>query len=283
MNTKDYISSGILEEYVLGALSDQERREVECLSSIYPEISEALHAIEDDIFVVAQETAVKPPEFLKANILSALDDEKTAEETVVSDNDARVVQMNTDAQAGSSRGWKIAAVISLLAACGAAVGLFMKGGVSEEKMTLAQSEISSLKTSIDSLQTSVILAQQENSDLKQNLSFLSNANITTVKLAAVENRDPGAEVVLYWDSESGDAMLKVNNLPVPPEDKQYQLWGLVDGQPIDMGVFDMSDINALQSMKGLKGAQIFAITLEKKGGNPTPTLEEMYVLGKVDG
>ena len=72
MNTKDYISSGILEEYVLGALSDQERREVECLSSIYPEISEALHAIEDDMFIVAQESAVKTPEFLKSKILYPL-------------------------------------------------------------------------------------------------------------------------------------------------------------------------------------------------------------------
>ena len=32
MNTKEYITSGILEEYVLGVVSDQERREIECLS-----------------------------------------------------------------------------------------------------------------------------------------------------------------------------------------------------------------------------------------------------------
>jgi hypothetical protein len=35
-------------------------------------------------------------------------------------------------------------------------------------------------------------------------------------------------------------------------------------------------------MKNTKaGSVAFAITLEKEGGNPTPTMEEMYVMGKV--
>ena len=42
MNIPDYISSGILESYALSTVSDQERREVECLSAIYPEVRQAL-------------------------------------------------------------------------------------------------------------------------------------------------------------------------------------------------------------------------------------------------
>ena len=38
MNIPEYIDSGILESYALGSVSDQERREVECLSAIYPEV-----------------------------------------------------------------------------------------------------------------------------------------------------------------------------------------------------------------------------------------------------
>ena len=38
MNVTEYIASGILESYVMGAVSDQEQREVDCLSSIYPEV-----------------------------------------------------------------------------------------------------------------------------------------------------------------------------------------------------------------------------------------------------
>jgi anti-sigma-K factor RskA len=34
-------------------------------------------------------------------------------------------------------------------------------------------------------------------------------------------------------------------------------------------------------MKNIPRAQAFAITLEKKGGNPTPTMEQMFVMGSI--
>jgi hypothetical protein len=34
-------------------------------------------------------------------------------------------------------------------------------------------------------------------------------------------------------------------------------------------------------MKVVEAAQAFAVTLEKKGGSRTPTLDQMYVLGNV--
>jgi anti-sigma-K factor RskA len=76
--------------------------------------------------------------------------------------------------------------------------------------------------------------------------------------------------------------LKVNNLPQPAADEQYQLWTIVDGSPVDMGVIDNNFQEKLLAMKAVKGSPAaFAITLEKAGGSPTPTLEEMYVMGEV--
>ena len=37
----------------------------------------------------------------------------------------------------------------------------------------------------------------------------------------------------------------------------------------------------IQSMKSVEAPQAFAITLEKIGGNVTPTMEEMYVMGTI--
>jgi hypothetical protein len=34
-------------------------------------------------------------------------------------------------------------------------------------------------------------------------------------------------------------------------------------------------------MKNIAGAQAFAITLEPKGGSQNPTMEKMYVMGKI--
>ncbi len=88
---------------------------------------------------------------------------------------------------------------------------------------------------------------------------------------------------VYWDSRSKDVYLLVNNLPKPASQKQYQLWAIVDGKPVDAGMVDLSGSqdNMLLKMRNIPEAQAFAITLEKEGGSPSPTMEAMYVLGKV--
>ena len=49
-----------------------------------------------------------------------------------------------------------------------------------------------------------------------------------------------------------------------------------------MGMIDLDFENKILAMKVPKGnIAAFAITLEKQGGSPTPTLEEMYVIGNV--
>jgi len=37
----------------------------------------------------------------------------------------------------------------------------------------------------------------------------------------------------------------------------------------------------IQKMKSFGKAEAFAITLEKEGGSPTPTMTEMYVMAKI--
>jgi hypothetical protein len=88
---------------------------------------------------------------------------------------------------------------------------------------------------------------------------------------------------VFWDSRSKDVYLLVNNLPKPSPDKQYQLWAIVDGKPVDAGMLNMEDNSGgmVHKMRNIPTAQAFAITLENKGGSKSPTMEAMYVLGKV--
>ena len=49
-----------------------------------------------------------------------------------------------------------------------------------------------------------------------------------------------------------------------------------------MGVLDNEFTKRVYAIKPPNGTvAAFAITLEKLGGSPTPTLEEMYVIGNV--
>ena len=93
---------------------------------------------------------------------------------------------------------------------------------------------------------------------------------------------PGSFANIYWDSTSKDVYLLVNNMPKPASDKQYQLWAIIDGKPVDLGVIDEKvwDKKLLVQMKNVQNAQAFAITLEPEGGSPAPR-GSMYVMGKL--
>lgn len=61
MNIKEYIDSGILEAYVLGAVTEAEEQEVLVLKKQYPEVRNALHELELDIEHIAGQMAIQPP------------------------------------------------------------------------------------------------------------------------------------------------------------------------------------------------------------------------------
>lgn len=61
MEIRTIIESGLLETYVMGIASKEEKLQVEQLSVRYPEFKEALTALELDMELLAQRMAVPPP------------------------------------------------------------------------------------------------------------------------------------------------------------------------------------------------------------------------------
>jgi anti-sigma-K factor RskA len=114
------------------------------------------------------------------------------------------------------------------------------------------------------------------------MSLMKNPLMTIVKLPGVPNSPaPSSMATVYWNSESKDVYLLINELPKPATGKQYQLWAIVDGKPVDAGIFDTDNGMSFVKLKTIPKAEAFAITLEKKGGSKTPTMDSMYVMGRV--
>jgi anti-sigma-K factor RskA len=81
---------------------------------------------------------------------------------------------------------------------------------------------------------------------------------------------------------TGEVYVDPTNLPDPAAGKQYQLWAIVDGKPVDAGMIStQKGVYKIQKMKSFGKAQAFAITLENEGGSPTPTMAEMYVIAEI--
>lgn len=61
MKVEDYIESGVLETFVMGAASDEEVKQLQYMKAAYPEVSEALQQLEEDMETIAMNMAISPP------------------------------------------------------------------------------------------------------------------------------------------------------------------------------------------------------------------------------
>jgi hypothetical protein len=123
-------------------------------------------------------------------------------------------------------------------------------------------------------------ASQRSERLENDLSVLSSPEYQTIALAGTDV-SPESAARVFWNPGAEQLYLSAGNLPAPPTDKQYQLWAIVDGKPVSAGVFDVApDAPLFQALSSqIDQASAFAITLEPRGGSPSPTLEAMYVQG----
>lgn len=249
MNVQEYISSGIVESYVLGLASEEESREFEQLCSQYPELLTARTSFELAMEKQAMENAIAPGAAVKSKIFEQIA------------GTGKLVTMQRVA-AKKTNWFKYAAAASVILLAGS---LYYNLTLYNKNKDL-QNNYNTTVAKLNDVEKDIQILQQ-------------NPNI---KMASMKGLDasPQSYATVYWDTTSHDVYLLANNLPLPASDKQYQLWAIFDGKPVDLGVFDMKKEKLLIQAKNAQGAEAFAITLEKKGGSTTPE-GTMYVMGKL--
>lgn len=141
-------------------------------------------------------------------------------------------------------------------------------------------ELEDLKVANRELLFRIEASQDAQRNTEVVLSTIAQDGTVAVSLQAADGKPQNSSVTILWNKMNEQVFLALGKLPTPPENKQYQLWAVVNGAFVDMGVFDTATTE-FQKMKTIADAQAFAITLEQKGGSLTPTLSEMYVIGNV--
>ncbi len=270
MNIKEYISSGIIEAYVLGLANEAERAEFERLVAEHPELRAAREEFELSLEASVMQGTLTPPSQLKSKIFSVIEMDGHGH------NNARAVPPAAKiVKRDFSRFLAAAAVILLLMSTALNFYFFNRYKEYNDKylsLVAAQTELASHN---QILQTRLL-------EYEKAVDMMKDPNMYIVKMPSIPNGpDTTSATTVYWDTRTKDVYLAVNNLPAPAAGQQYQLWAMVDGVPVDAGVFDMKDGAGMSKMKNIPKAQAFAITLEKKGGSPTPSLDKLYVMGKV--
>ncbi len=259
MNIEEYISSGVLESYVLGLLPETEAWDVEWNAQQYPEIRSEISKIEKALENYSAENGIQPPPDIEELVQSKITETPQLRYEVER-------QASDDSSTKEPRS-RLFILLSILGLIAFATLSFLLWQSSQEKDKIAQE----YKTLTES-------CTEENNKQNEIISILRNP---TNKIIAMQGTDkaPDAVATIYWNDIDKVAFLDAVNLPSPPQGKQYQLWAIVGDNPVDMGVFDLPDSTNLIKKEFIQNPAAFAITLEDEGGKPNPTLEEMVVIG----
>jgi anti-sigma-K factor RskA len=257
LNSKEIISSGLLELYTSGIASEAEKKQVEAWINQFPEVATELKNIELSLECYAIANAILPHSDVKQKLLLKMDAGATASVKTIA---AKPVSLNF---------WKWVAAASVVLLIGSTIlsfTLYNKFKTAQNKLKATEEQLTA--------------ATQQSENLRQDIGVVQNKYSLPVALKGMPQM-PDAVAKIFWLTNTGEVMIDASNLPDVPIGMQYQFWAIVDGQPIDGGLIITNDKGKkihLQKMKTFGKAEAFAISLEKEGGNPIPT--KVVSLGK---
>jgi anti-sigma-K factor RskA len=262
MENKEYIESGILELYVYGLLSETESEEVATMAKNNPEINVEIIAIEKAIVSLSSSFAPFHSVEIYEKIKSRLEL-----------NPTKVIEMEPTRNWAQYIGW--AAAILLL------VGI----GFQYNQLEQTNNQIVNATTEKVKIEQELSQLQLKNKASETSLAIVRDAKNTVVALGG-QAVAPESYAKVYWNKETEVVYIDAAGLPEPPKGMVYQIWSLkLQPQLTPTSIGLLSDFTTNKSkifaVDKTGDAEAFGITLEPAGGSLSPTMEQLYTLGKV--
>jgi len=283
-NLKAYIESGVLELYVLGDLSPEETLQVEEMASQNPEVRDEIAAIEQAMEQYAMQNAVEPSADIETRLfeklgLSEVEENLNVQSEPLYTEEPKIIRLDgSDAKVRTLR-YALVACIALLVVSTAA--LF----ITYNKLNAAHDQIASLNLDKQKFAGVVSKLEFENQGLDNMAAMADSKEWATIRMAG-QAFSPASKMKVYWNKKDKSVLINYVAMDLPKTDAehQYQLWALVNGKPVSLGVFgktDSTNNEALVKMQTIQEAQAFAVTLEPMGGSINPTMDKLTVMGGV--
>lgn len=263
METKTYIESGILELYVYGLLSETENEEVSQMAKKHKEINDEIISIEKAIVNIS--TSFSP--FLSVENFAKIKAKLEIKHRTT------VVKMKPKNNWLQYTGWA------------AAVLLFVGIGYQYNQQNEINSQIVNIENEKSKLQESIYTIEIQKKQTESALAIVRDNKNTVINLDG-QAVAPKAFAKVYWNKETQIVYIDAVGLPEPPKGKVYQVWSLKLSPtltPTSIGLLEnfTADNHKIFAVSNTSGAEGFGITLEPAGGSASPTMEQLYALGKV--
>ncbi len=271
MDIKNYIESGIIESYILGLTTAEETAEVEALSKQHNEIKRAILDFEILFEKQVNDSSVQPDARIKSNLNKILfsDDALTDNTKIFQSEKTHATPVRN---INTARLIAAASIVLLVISTGLNFYFYSAFKSSANKYEALLSERNTLQANNAAYKTKL-------AEINQSLEMMDDPHMVKIQMNGIKGKEENAATV-YWDTRTKEVYLLPAKMDSVPEGMQYQLWAIVDGQPVDAGMVG-NDCAGLCKMKVIGHAEAFAITLEKAGGSKKPTLSDMFVMGKV--
>ncbi|WKL49181.1 anti-sigma factor [Flavobacterium pectinovorum] len=262
MEAQEYIESGILELYVYGLLTETENLEIAEMAKKNPEVEQEILEIERAIIALSSSFS---PFHSVANF------EKIKARLEL--KHGKVVDMKPASNWSQYVGWA-AAVLMLL-------GL----GYQTLELTKTKEAIATVGNEKNKIQREFAYLDQQNKETEKNLTIVRDIKNTGVTLGG-QTVSPTSFAKVYWNKDTKTTYIDAAGLPKPPKGMVYQVWSLKLSPvltPTSIGLLDNFEENdqKIFAVEQTDSAEAFGITLEPAGGSATPTMEQLYTLGKV--
>lgn len=265
MNIEEYISSGILEAYALGELSESERAVVERNLLQYPALQKELALIEAAQENLLMKAAVQPNASVKTKLFTSID---------ASNPEGKIVALKPEPTDLSF--WKFAAAAAVTIALVSSYLAFNYWN----KWKTTQNSLSELIAQNQRVAQDYNSVNKRLNEIEKDLNIINNPAFNRVVMKGTPNA-PGSLASVYWNEKTKEVYLSIQDMKKLASENQYQLWAIIDGKPVDAGVFDGNFAGLLKMKKIQPGAKTFAVTIEPRGGKASPTMETMQVIGNV--
>ncbi len=299
MDTEIYISSGILELYCAGALSEAEMREVERMASQFAAVKKEIQAIELALWSFNEHIFAGPHDQLKTELIAgiklnspntiiektyetalnkAVEPEVTIVETPTVSPAAKEIIPEQAIQSTESKKKKISIgiflviILPIILAFGA-FGLWNNWDALLQELSAAKKTAANAEKS----------RAQIDSNLKatsQTLDTLRNPDLVKITLSGMKF-SPAAKAVIYWNKNNNQILLDPVLIPLEDKDHCYQLWAMNKGETLSLGTFSATNKNKqMLPMKAVDKASVFIISLEPKNGSAIPNIAQLCLMSK---
>ena len=299
MDTEIYISSGILELYCAGALSEAEMREVERMASQFAAVKKEIQAIELALWSFNDHIFAGPHDQLKTELIAGIKlnspnniTEKTHETAlnnavepevnivaipIVSPAIKEIIPEQTIQNTESKKkkislGVFLVIILPIILAFGA-FGLWNNWDGLLKELTVAKKMAAIAEKS----------RAQIDSNLKatsQTLDTLRNPDLIKITLSGMKF-SPAAKAVIYWNKNTNQILLDPVLIPLEDKDHCYQLWAMNKGETLSLGTFSATNKNKqMLPMKAIGKTSVFIISLEPKNGSAIPNIAQLCLMSK---